>query len=671
MPPWESLICDVTDCGCSGVVEPRSRRVRTGAHLQHILKTHCRSCPQHPCLAAQPCGHEDRLRLLETVCPEGKWTEHVRWVRTVDRTAAVEKLIAAIPAEVTAVAGVPRSGMAAAGQIAEALHVRLYALHEQSGLTQLPSGLRFDAEKPDDGTLLIVDDTVASGLSMCGLRPRIRELAQQRRVLTAVVFASPEAAHAVDLCAELLPLPHFLEWNFFNSLHTQTAAFDFDGILCEDCPAEDDDDGPRYARFLETVRPKYLVRSCEIPLIVTARLEKYREPTEDWLRRYGVRCRQLVMGPWATKEDRTRGYDAGAYKGAAYRDSNATIFVESCPIQAKAIAEASGKRVICPATADVFEGGKPTRTTVTIPDPLNFDTAAPHLNPEYQSIAPWRWVTTSDLIEATRKLMSQVPPVLAGIVGIPRSGMIPASVLATWLHLPLYELAADGPRRLYHGWRGGQIEAPSDAPFLVVDDTVYNGYAMHAARQRMADNHAIYASVYVRPAQTQHVDIYGEILPSPHLLQWNFLNSGMLTGRVQNPHIAGGFALDIDGVICENTPVGDDEPGYEAWLPNARPLWLPRFVPAPLIITYRCEKHRGVTEEWLRRWGCKWDRLVMAPFDDWRERDRKLSPVDFKAKHLAESACVGLLESHDWIAKGVHEATGKVVIAVETGRLYR
>jgi hypothetical protein len=62
------------------------------------------------------------------------------------------------------------------------------------------------------------------------------------------------------------------------------------------------------------------------------------------------------------------------------------------------------------------------------------------------------------------------------------------------------------------------------------------------------------------------------------------------------PYIAGGFALDLDGVICENNPVGDDDPGYEAWLQNARPLWLPRFVPAPLIITYRCEKHRGVTE---------------------------------------------------------------------------
>jgi hypoxanthine phosphoribosyltransferase len=290
------------------------------------------------------------LRVLQTVCPQGKWQENIRWVRTVDRTAAVEKLIGRIPDDVTAVAGVPRSGMSAAGQIAEALHVRLYAIHASTGLVELASGERFHGERPDDGTLLIVDDTVASGLSMYALRERIREVSTRRRVLTAVVYASPEAAHTVDLYAEILPLPHFLQWNFFNSVHAPTTALDFDGILCEDCPAEDDDDGPRYVRFLETAKPKYLVRSCEIPLIVTARLEKYRDPTNAWLRRWGVRCRELVMGPWA---ERSHTYDIGQFKGQVYRDSAATIFVESCPAQTRVIADVSGKRVICPAKGEI------------------------------------------------------------------------------------------------------------------------------------------------------------------------------------------------------------------------------------------------------------------------------------------------------------------------------
>jgi hypothetical protein len=42
----------------------------------------------------------------------------------------------------------------------------------------------------------------------------------------------------------------------------------------------------------------------------------------------------------------------------------------------------------------------------------------------------------------------------------------------------------------------------------------------------------------------------------------------------------------------------------------------------------------------------------MALFDDRRERDRNLSPVDFKAKQLAESACVGLAAGHVSAGRG-------------------
>jgi hypothetical protein len=58
------------------------------------------------------------------------------------------------------------------------------------------------------------------------------------------------------------------------------------------------------------------------------------------------------MGPWT---ERSREYDLGQFKGQVYRDSAATIFVESCPAQARAIADVSGKRVICPATGEIHQ----------------------------------------------------------------------------------------------------------------------------------------------------------------------------------------------------------------------------------------------------------------------------------------------------------------------------
>jgi hypothetical protein len=56
----------------------------------------------------------------------------------------------------------------------------------------------------------------------------------------------------------------------------------------------------------------------------------------------------------------------------------------------------------------------------------------------------------------------------------------------------------------------------------------------------------------------------------------------------------------LDGVNCENNSVGDDDSGYEAWLQNARSLWLSRFASALQIITYHCERHRGVTLDGLQ-----------------------------------------------------------------------
>jgi hypothetical protein len=211
----------------------------------------------------------------------------------------------------------------------------------------LPWGERFRGAPSDDGRLLVVDDTVASGLSMQRLKPVIAGL--QRPTLVAVVYASPEATHLVDLYAEPLPLPHYLEWNFFNSIHSEHAALDFDGVLCEDCPPNLDDDGAEYRRWLASAPPKHLPRKSLVPLIATGRVEKYRAETESWLARYRLRCRKLVMAA-----DRREHETPAPVKARAYAESSATIFVESCAIQAKQIAEMSGKRVMCPATAEIW-----------------------------------------------------------------------------------------------------------------------------------------------------------------------------------------------------------------------------------------------------------------------------------------------------------------------------
>lgn len=300
----------------------------------------------------------NKLKMATEKCPIGKWPQtrqsaKPRWVTNVDRAAATLRLAAMVPPSVTAVAGVSRSGVSSALQLSELLHLHPFAVSLECRLTPLSHGFRFKGSRADDGDLLIVDDTVASGTSMMRLKMGADRIAGRSRVWYAVTYASSEAAHLVDLHAERLELPHYLEWNFFNSVHSPKTALDFDGILCRDCRPEEDDDGPAYLNFLATAEPLYLPRRCPVPLIVTARLEKYRRETEAWLAKWGVRCERLVMGTWPTIEERRQKYSAAEHKGRTFAESDAAIFVESCPSQARAIFERTGKTVICPATKEV------------------------------------------------------------------------------------------------------------------------------------------------------------------------------------------------------------------------------------------------------------------------------------------------------------------------------
>ena len=158
----------------------------------------------------------------------------------------------------------------------------------------------------------------------------------------------------MDLFARLLPPPHLFEWNLFNRQQSQALALDMDGVLCEDFVGNEEN-AEEYLSFLERTRPRWLPRRHEVPLIVTARLERYRPQTLLWLARYGVRVRQLVMGPWRTIDERRQGFDAGQFKGQAFAASSCRLFVESDERQARAIFEASGRPVLCASTGRIFQ----------------------------------------------------------------------------------------------------------------------------------------------------------------------------------------------------------------------------------------------------------------------------------------------------------------------------
>ncbi len=313
---------------------------------------HCESCELYTdgWCAHPDCGCTMRVKAqwADQTCPIGKWGAVTPWVRYVtmsDLVAAAAAAIAIVPHNVDAICAIPRSGIVPASVLAMAMHKPLYAVGRDGSLACLNNGRRSEFSSLRPSRLLLVDDTVHSGATMT----RVRQSLDIESVSTYAAFCRPEASHAVDCFSHPLPSPHVLEWNIYNCPYTVHVALDMDGIICEDCQPEYDDDGDAYRRWLHYVRPLHLPRYEPCRAIITARLEKYREQTEEWLRRWGVRYDRLIMGPWRDNAERS-GADVGHWKAWQLKQlSGVHVYIESSRGLAQRISKlVPGIHVICP-----------------------------------------------------------------------------------------------------------------------------------------------------------------------------------------------------------------------------------------------------------------------------------------------------------------------------------
>lgn len=271
-----------------------------------------------------------------------------------------------------------------------------------------------------------------------------------------------------------------------------------------------------------------------------------------------------------------------------------------------------------------------------------------------------RWISTARLAADAIRLASLLPADTSGIVGVPRSGMVPAAIIATHLHLPLWELGEGEVRPSRTGSSRGDSLARLSGRLAVVDDTVYGGSAMARARMMMRGIAAVYSAVYVRPEAQRTVDVFAVELPSPHLLEWNIVNGGPFAGHAVNPCYARGVALDLDGVIVHDAASG----GVVgcAYL-------VPRYAPCRLIATGRAEVYRAATERLLIQLGVRWERLAMFPGG--RTPDDPAEIAAFKAQHYKASGCGFFVESDPAQAAEINRLTGLPVICPAADTIYQ
>jgi hypoxanthine phosphoribosyltransferase len=269
-----------------------------------------------------------------------------------DLASTISRSISRLPADIDMVIGIPRSGMLAASLIALQRNCRLLDIGSFCANAPITTGTTRSASGEvihrawDARHVLVVDDSAFSGHSMEHARAQVTASGYRGRSSFGVVYASSTARKSADYFMEETSMPRVFEWNVLHRKEAEHYCVDIDGVLCHDPTEAENDDGPRYLKFLRETE-QLAFSSYRIGHLVTSRLEKYRAPTEEWLKRKGVEYGVLHMLDLPSAAERRRQRLHALFKASVYRSEQQSIlFIESESSQAIEIAQRSGKPVL-------------------------------------------------------------------------------------------------------------------------------------------------------------------------------------------------------------------------------------------------------------------------------------------------------------------------------------
>jgi hypoxanthine phosphoribosyltransferase len=258
-----------------------------------------------------------------------------------------------------------------------------------------------------------------------------------------------------------------------------------------------------------------------------------------------------------------------------------------------------------------------------------------------QKIETGTFISNERLTTDCLSLIEKLPPI-EGVIGIPRSGMIPASIIAVNMSVPLYSISDEKLVVLNSmSDKGGsrmEVYKPNGSKnILLIDDTAFFGNAMSKHKELveklLPSKNIITSVIYSTPEAIEQklIDIHLYTSKFPHVLEWNFFDA--------HPTLNGMF--DLDGVFCEDCPyeIAEDETRYKNWIKTVKPIEnrIPRLFPAIAICTGRLEKYRKETEEWLDRHNIKYSNLLMFQgTKEERDSNHVLNVARFKLQKFIE-----------------------------------
>ncbi|MDQ8727655.1 phosphoribosyltransferase family protein [Bradyrhizobium sp. LHD-71] len=280
----------------------------------------------------------------------------------------------------------------------------------------------------------------------------------------------------------------------------------------------------------------------------------------------------------------------------------------------------------------------------------------------YRSIA--------DLNATIERNLHRFPSDIDLVIGIPRSGLLAASMLALAINVPFTDV---------EGFIAGRVLATGrtrrrdtfDKPvseiqtIVVLDDSISSGNSMANVRASLVsaypDKNFVFTAAYgTRPSHTE-ADLILDVVKHPRIFQWNLFHHDLLDQ----------CCVDIDGVLCldPTTQENDDGSAYLRFLLEAQR----KFIPTKRVgylVTSRLEKYRANTEEWLARQNITYRELIMLDLPSKSERIRLAPHGRFKGEFYRASDALLFIESEIGQARQIAQVSGKPVLCIENQQMF-
>lgn len=276
-----------------------------------------------------------------------------------------------------------------------------------------------------------------------------------------------------------------------------------------------------------------------------------------------------------------------------------------------------------------------------------------------------------DMDKLIRKSIGIIPPDVDLIVGIPRSGMLPATILSLLLNKPLVDInVLVNEENIIKNDMSERIKAYSYnidtyKKILVIDDSCNSGSSIEKAREKLKKYEGraefLFGCIYATHESKNYVDLYFEIVNLPRVFEWNIMNHSILKKA----------CLDLDGVLCIDPTKEENDDGekYVEFILNAKPLFVPK-VSIGYIVTSRLEKYRRETEVWLEKNGIKYEHLYMLDLDTKEERIKLNAHSNYKSLIYSGLDAKLFIESDEKQAEEISKNTNKDVYCVGNNRFY-